>query len=405
MTENHDYETPSQGTLDWHLPLNRNFERIDADSEIRDIEANKDQYLPQNGSKYLATDTGARYIGDGEEWQRAPSQPRPRVVVPSRVNDPENPATGAIWYREDTDEVRANVGETVTLTDQETSNVTPIKEFRFDDPAPEATVGTRYEVNRDERDVSKLEAELADRGWDSYNYHVPNNLFYTDETVEGSHSMEFCFPNDEKMGFDLKTAIDREEAWVQYYLKFQDGFDVTDDDFKDGVDWANGGKFPGFVWRTGSAGCAGGGDWYDGCDGWSARGMFWDPKKAGYSPHNETGKILLSYYVYHQDQNSEYGDSVYWTTNDAGLVKSGVWYEITMHAKMNTPGEADGVLEAWVDRTKAYAGTDWRFRPADRNDVNVGAWWHVAYFGGGWSSPKDQSLYTDELSIYDQKPF
>jgi rubredoxin len=69
MTENHNYDTPEQGSTDWHVPLNTNFEQIDTDVEIRDSNTNRSDYTPKSGSKYLATDTGDVYIGDGSDWQ------------------------------------------------------------------------------------------------------------------------------------------------------------------------------------------------------------------------------------------------------------------------------------------------------------------------------------------------
>lgn len=65
---NHRYNTPSAGELDWHVPLNENFEQLDRDVEIRDAEANRDQYPPEDGAKFLATDSGATYVGDGSTW-------------------------------------------------------------------------------------------------------------------------------------------------------------------------------------------------------------------------------------------------------------------------------------------------------------------------------------------------
>lgn len=62
------YNTPEQGTLDWHIPLNENFEKLDRDVEIRDVEANRGQYTPSIGAKFLATDSGATYTGDGSSW-------------------------------------------------------------------------------------------------------------------------------------------------------------------------------------------------------------------------------------------------------------------------------------------------------------------------------------------------
>lgn len=68
MTRNHDYRTPNRGASDWHKPLNENFNKIDTDVEIRDVESNRGDYTPENGAKFLATDTGAVFIGNGDSW-------------------------------------------------------------------------------------------------------------------------------------------------------------------------------------------------------------------------------------------------------------------------------------------------------------------------------------------------
>lgn len=62
------YNTPEQGTLDWHIPLNENFNKLDKHVEIRDVDGNRGNYDPKSGAKYLATDTGAVYLGDGSQW-------------------------------------------------------------------------------------------------------------------------------------------------------------------------------------------------------------------------------------------------------------------------------------------------------------------------------------------------
>jgi hypothetical protein len=64
------YNTPEQGTLDWHNPLNENFNKLDRDVEIRDQHANLENYDPNDGSKFLATDTGDVYLGDGSNWNQ-----------------------------------------------------------------------------------------------------------------------------------------------------------------------------------------------------------------------------------------------------------------------------------------------------------------------------------------------
>lgn len=65
---NHEYNTPSAGTSDWHVPLNENFEKLDTDVEIRDENANRGQYEPKDGALFRATDTGDVYLGDGSNW-------------------------------------------------------------------------------------------------------------------------------------------------------------------------------------------------------------------------------------------------------------------------------------------------------------------------------------------------
>jgi hypothetical protein len=71
-TPNHDYNVPDAGTLDWHELLNANFEAFDNDIEIRDTgDPGTNGYTPADGAKYLDTDTGAVYLGDGSSWTEA----------------------------------------------------------------------------------------------------------------------------------------------------------------------------------------------------------------------------------------------------------------------------------------------------------------------------------------------
>ncbi|QCC50348.1 hypothetical protein [Halapricum salinum] len=93
MTDNHNYKTPAQGTLDWHVPLNDNFASLDIDVEIRDTDANKENYEPKQNAKFLATDTGDVYLGDGSAWQQLGSMTN--VNVGSTA--PSNPSEGDLW--------------------------------------------------------------------------------------------------------------------------------------------------------------------------------------------------------------------------------------------------------------------------------------------------------------------
>lgn len=68
MTER--YSTPEQGSLDWHNPLNENFNKLDRHVEIRDVRSKRDNYDSADGRKFLATDTGDVFLGDGSEWNQ-----------------------------------------------------------------------------------------------------------------------------------------------------------------------------------------------------------------------------------------------------------------------------------------------------------------------------------------------
>ena len=67
-TPNHDYNVPNAGAEDWHVPLNENFEQYDTDIEIRDTASGRSNYDPKAGAKFVETDTGLVYVGDGSTW-------------------------------------------------------------------------------------------------------------------------------------------------------------------------------------------------------------------------------------------------------------------------------------------------------------------------------------------------
>jgi hypothetical protein len=95
MTRNHSYNTPQEGTVDWHVPLNNNFETLDRDVEVRAPEADRGDYEPKDGAKFFATDTGAVYVGDGSSWQPVGSVPDVRIHV--GTEPPTDAAEGDVW--------------------------------------------------------------------------------------------------------------------------------------------------------------------------------------------------------------------------------------------------------------------------------------------------------------------
>ena len=108
MTNNHDYNTPAEGTSDWHVPINQNFEQIDTDVEIRDTDSNKGSYEPKDGAKYFATDTGNVYLGDGSSWNE----------VPAPTSD-DNPSFNSVDAKETY--VNAKISDVVVYQDNGTT--------------------------------------------------------------------------------------------------------------------------------------------------------------------------------------------------------------------------------------------------------------------------------------------
>lgn len=72
-TTNHEFENPDYNGVDWHFAWYDNFERLDRYVEIRDDEANLENYVPIDGAKFFALDTGAVFIGQNDEWVPAPN--------------------------------------------------------------------------------------------------------------------------------------------------------------------------------------------------------------------------------------------------------------------------------------------------------------------------------------------
>jgi hypothetical protein len=99
MTTNHSYDTPEPGTLDWHIPLNSNFEKLDTDVEIRDADANKSAYEPKANAKFFATDTKKVYVGDGSAWTHVGDVAKLPGDVYVQSTEPSNPVDGDIWIQ------------------------------------------------------------------------------------------------------------------------------------------------------------------------------------------------------------------------------------------------------------------------------------------------------------------
>jgi hypothetical protein len=74
-------QTPGKGTLNWDDPLNENFVYLDGAVEVRDVERNLSNYTPKSQAKFVATDTGRRFIGDGSSWSELPYPVAERTLL------------------------------------------------------------------------------------------------------------------------------------------------------------------------------------------------------------------------------------------------------------------------------------------------------------------------------------
>jgi len=185
------------------------------------------------------------------------------------------------------------------------------------------------------------------------------------------------------VGFDFAEEVgsEPEEIYFRYYLRFSDDWETV-----------YGGKMLGISGTYGRAGW--GGRPSNGTNGWSARGSFNVMPSSG-NPLGDT--VPMGHYVYHTDMEGTYGDIDLWQKDYRGYLEKNRWYCIEQYLQMNTPGQNDGILRAWVDGRLAYERTDWRWR--DTTDLKIERIWMNVYHGGSASATQDAHLYMDNVVI------
>ncbi len=144
------------------------------------------------------------------------------------------------------------------------------------------------------------------------------------------------------------------------------------------------GKLPGFAATYGR--CGWGGRRADGSC-WSAR-LF---------PYQASNGIALGYYLYHMDMGQWGDDNRRWP----GTLAYSQWHCVEQHVKLNTPGQANGLLEAWVNGTSVYRATNVRFRNTPTAKVQA-FWWDI-YVGGSWVAEQDMTVKFDQVAVGPQR--
>jgi hypothetical protein len=177
--------------------------------------------------------------------------------------------------------------------------------------------------------------------------------------------------------FAEKAGGEPDEAYFRYYLRL-------------GENWQPlvGGKLPGLAGTYNKAGW--GGRMSDGTNGWSARGR--------YVTHRGSGEPTpIGSYVYHAGMTKKYGSGWGWNLGATGLLAQNRWYSVEQYVRLNTPGQADGVLRAWIDGKLVFEKTDIQYRNVPQ--LHIENLWMNVYHGGTKSTNQDISLYIDNVVV------
>ena len=200
-------------------------------------------------------------------------------------------------------------------------------------------------------------------------------------------ALRVTIPRGRNLGLDLryyfgrKAGYEPEEAYFRYYLRFANDWKPSD-----------GGKLPGFAGTYGRAG------WgmrsTSAADGWSLRGGFFvEPE----SDNAYAGTTAIGTYAYHADMQESSGETWSWPFGRIAALERNRWYCVEQYVKLNTPGERDGLLRAWVDGRLAFERANIRLR--DTKDVRIETVWFNVYHGGTQPAPSDMHLYIDNVVV------
>ena len=185
---------------------------------------------------------------------------------------------------------------------------------------------------------------------------------------------------NQRLKFKSLGVKEPERAYFRYYIRLADNWDQT----------VTGGKLPGFAGTYNRAGW--GSRKPDGSNGWSTRGGFLKTIRSNNKRMNPIGS-----YVYHLDQGGNYGSIWTWSNGGGALLENNRWYCIEQFVKLNDPDKKNGELKAWVDGRLVFEQKGLRFRLT--KDLKIEEVWFDIYHGGTAPSPRDQTVYMDNLVV------
>ncbi|WP_448248562.1 polysaccharide lyase [Thalassotalea agariperforans] len=169
--------------------------------------------------------------------------------------------------------------------------------------------------------------------------------------------------------FEVKLPAATEYT-LSYKIKFEHGFD-----------FAKGGKLPGLT--SGGAKFTGGNHPNNG-EGWSARFMW-----------RAQGTAEL--YLYYVDMKTKWGEQL---PLNGVTFKTGQWYEIKQHIKLNQSHQKNAKITAWVDGNLVMEKTNFRLRLGEQGLINC--FYFSTFFGGNsrdWVPKHDSFIRFDDFVI------
>jgi hypothetical protein len=273
------------------------------------------------------------------------------------------------------------------------------------------TTGLAADYLRDEGIASHPDVFMATRfdngiscdGWTSCSHSeaVGNGRLTTDdepaeegfEPLDGAAFRVHYSPGDLGGGSQVYDFVEaghgeQDDVYFRYYLRFADDF----------VPIVDGGKMPGIAGDNSL--CGNGGSPADGKCGWTLRGSFIHAM----SEDNPLFPAqVVGTYAYHGRMEGSYGDGWRWQTQGLGVIELSRWVCIEQHARVNTPGVDDGVLEVWIDGHPAYARDDVFLRDvppyAIDGELGVRKIWSNHYHGGTSPTTVPLTLYMDNIVV------
>ena len=166
------------------------------------------------------------------------------------------------------------------------------------------------------------------------------------------------------------------ELYFSYRVRFAKDFDFV-----------KGGKLPGLMGGTGPTGCV------SDKNGFSARNMW-----------RVDGDAVQ--YLYAPRKISACGDDYHYTKGGVNQhFIPGEWQRVEHRLVMNTPGENNGIMQAWLDGELVLDVKDFLFREAGSNFA-IDTLYFSTFFGGGdaeWAPQTSQITDFDDL-VVSEKP-